>query len=271
MRNSSFVLSVTATAIACFTGWQYSAERNEHISTRAELETVRHELAAARREIAELNKPRPAPPGVAPEPVGTAPRAAAAPLVATAHAEPAPSPAAPPSGHQPAPDETQVPIIANARVSAVGRFVQLTDAQRARLTEKFTREAQGESGTESLETIIGEENAAFYRNQVSRAFERAREESLEKEVLYLSRRLSMNSEQEKAVWNAIRDAEKNVSEELRVRTFKGKLDRMLAEERLKQERTAEALRSILSPEQYQAYLRDLSESSATDFTSLHGD
>lgn len=266
MANSKALtlVSVTATAIACVSGWQYSAERNHRIAAQIALNTTERELAAAHAEIVQL-KEKPVPPLPSPAPVAPAPPQ----VSAAANPSPLPSPESTIGSDNESGEIRQA--AATARVSAIAKFVQLTDDQRERLAEKFKREAQGDSETESLEAIIGEENVTFYRNQVARAFDRARDESIEKEMLYLSRKLSMSRAQEAAVFTAMRDAEKNVDEELRDRTFSGKLERMLAEERLKQERISDALKGILSPEQYQAYLRNLSESSATDFTSLHGE
>ena len=163
------------------------------------------------------------------------------------------------------------------RVSAIEKFVPLTSEQKGRLTQKYRAEREAKaSGTEaqseSLEQILGEENAQYYRQQVNAAFKRMQDEEIEKEVLLVSRQLSLNAAQEESVRSifgkveevveANRGISKNGSPQDRVKT-------MIEENRQRGELRSQELRNILSPDQYQAYLKTQTESAAADVEVFH--
>ena len=163
------------------------------------------------------------------------------------------------------------------RVSAIEKFVPLTADQKGRLTQKYRAEREAkasgiEAQSESLEQILGEENAQYYRQQVNAAFKRMQDEEVEKEVLLVSRQLSLSAAQEENVRSifgkveevveANRGTSKNSSPQDRVKT-------MIEENRQRGELRSQELRNILSPEQYQAYLKTQTESAAADVEVFH--
>lgn len=98
------------------------------------------------------------------------------------------------------------------RISAIEKFVPLSDEQKERLREKYTKERAGEGeGAESLEDILGAESAAFYRERVQAAFKKVQDEEVEREVVWLSRTLSLSKEQEGSVRTILANVEAEVS------------------------------------------------------------
>src|SRR5690606_26844475 len=80
-----------------------------------------------------------------------------------------------------------------AKISAISKFVPIDQSQIERLREKFTLENDpNNTSAESLEAIIGQENANFYKEQRKKAFDRATQIAIEKEVLYVARRLALD-------------------------------------------------------------------------------
>ena len=160
------------------------------------------------------------------------------------------------------------------RVSAIEKFVPITDDQRQRLTSKFQAEAQGANDTDSLESILGDENTRFYRQQVAAAFEKVQQEELDKEVVWLSRQLTLTPEQEQKVNEVFEEIERELSDaqdgehgtggnsQERVRT-------MIEENRRRRELRAEKLRGVLSPDQSQMFSRVEAESSSSDMEVFH--
>jgi hypothetical protein len=165
------------------------------------------------------------------------------------------------------------------KVSAIEKFVPLNDEQRQKLRDKFEREAgvpSGENpGTESLEEIIGEDNARFYRQQVKAAFERVQEEEIDREIVWLSRQLALSQDQEAAVRSVFEVVERQIDEEGAVdeqnvaRSPGERVKAMVAENRKRTEFRNEQLKPVLSGEQYEAYLRTQAESSASDVELFH--
>ena len=104
------------------------------------------------------------------------------------------------------------------------------------------------------------------------AFKRMQDEEVEKEVLLVSRQLSLSAAQEENVRSifgkveevveANRGTSKNSSPQDRVKT-------MIEENRQRGELRSQELRNILSPEQYQAYLKTQTESAAADVEVFH--
>jgi len=164
------------------------------------------------------------------------------------------------------------------RISAIEKFVPLSEAQRERLREKYDREgAATESGedasTESLEQILGEEGAAYYRGQVQAAFKRVRDEEVDREVVWLSRKLALSAEQERGLQGVLARVEEQLSGERShseaSRSPGERVKAMIADNRQRNELRNQELRGILTPDQYQAYLRMEAESAASDVEIFH--
>ena len=168
------------------------------------------------------------------------------------------------------------------RISAIERFIPLSDEQRTRLQAKFTedRRAQDEgreSNAESLDDIVGEDEARGYREQVNAAFQRVRDEELEKNSLWMARKLGLSAEQEQRMRSVFEEVEQAVEAEYPPtqvgsgETAQTRVLRMIAENKRRVELRANRLRQVLAPDQYEAYMRAESESSASDMAVFHGD
>jgi hypothetical protein len=164
------------------------------------------------------------------------------------------------------------------KVSAIEKFVPLNDEQRQRLREKFDRESSAppgeESGAESLEDIVGAENARFYREQVKAAFKRVQDEEIDREVVWLSRQLALSPDQERSMRSVFEVIERRLNDEGTEGGEHGgspqeRVKTMVSENRRRNELRNEELKSVLSPEQYEAYLRTNAESSAADVEIFH--
>lgn len=166
------------------------------------------------------------------------------------------------------------------RVSAIEKFVPLTEEQRNRLVAKFQEESRaGQAGEESraekLEEILGDENARYYREQVKAAFERVQNEETEKEVLWLSRQLNLAPEQERSMRAVFLDVERTVESEFGPSSHGSKtspqerVKAMIAESKRRRALRSEKLQAVLPPDKYQAYLRSEAESAASDVEVFH--
>jgi hypothetical protein len=166
-------------------------------------------------------------------------------------------------------------------VSAIEKFVPLSDAQRERLRRSFQLQSEGgESATdaETLEQVIGDENARFYRQQVANAFRKYRDEQVERDVVWLTRQLSLSSPQERDVQGIFSSIEEELSGAGHPGGGRGGstssvtgFSAVVSESRRRSELRAERLKPVLTPDQYQAYLRQEAESSASDVQVFHGE
>jgi hypothetical protein len=181
---------------------------------------------------------------------------------------------------QTGPTDEERKEIVSWRVSAVEKFVPLTEDQKNRLSSKFEEEqrarAAGEEPQgESLEEILGEENAGFYREQVKAAFQRMEHEENEREVVWLARQLNLSDAQEQAVTSVFRSVEESIDREFgtlqhgAASSPQDRVKRMIAENKRRAQLRSEQMRAVLSPEQYQQYLRSEAESSAADVEVFH--
>jgi hypothetical protein len=166
------------------------------------------------------------------------------------------------------------------RVSAIEKFVPLSDEQRQQLTEKFKEEQNAqeegrESEAEPLEAIIGAESADVYRQQVKAAFERVQNEELDKEVVWMSRKLALSAQQEQAMRTAFASVESEIDSEFGGQhggdnsSPQARVTRMIAENKKRVQLRAEALKKVLSPEQYTAYAETEAQSAASDMEVFH--
>ena len=186
------------------------------------------------------------------------------------------------SDHQHASSESADDEAVRWRVSAIEKFVPLDDQQRERLQRKFAGDAVGESdgegSSETLEEILGEENARFYTEQVSAAFTRYRQREIESEVLWFSRRLALSSEQEQSMRDVFSGVEQqlqgpsdpsNAPDANSATSARQGVKEMIAENRSRAELRSQQLKSVLTPEQYQNFLKAEAESPQRDMETFH--
>lgn len=163
------------------------------------------------------------------------------------------------------------------RVSAIEKFVPLTADQKEQLTRKYRAEREAktsgsEARSQSLEQILGEDNARYYRQQVNAAFKRMQDEEMEKDVLLISRQLSLDAAQEESVRAVFAKVEEVVEANKGVGKDESAHDRvktMIEENRQRSELRNREMQNILSSEQYKAYLKTQTESSAADVEVFH--
>ncbi len=170
--------------------------------------------------------------------------------------------------------EPQFDEALNWKISAIEKFVPLSDEQKERLREKYTKERAGEGeGAESLDDILGTEGASFYRERVQSAFKKVQDEEVEREVVWLSRTLSLSKEQEGSVRTILANVEAEVSKggahAQSGATPQERVREMIAQNRRRSDLRSEQLRRVLTPEQFQAYLQAEAESSASDVEIFH--
>ena len=167
------------------------------------------------------------------------------------------------------------------RVSAIAKFVELTDEQKDQLEQKYreekkAREEGRESQAETLEAIIGQDKATEYRQQVQAAFARVRNEELDKESVWIARKLSLSSDQERSMRVVFADVEAQIENEFGDNTQgvalspQQRVTRMIAENKRRLELRSAALQKILSPEQHTAYVQTEAQSSSADVEVFHG-
>ncbi|MEY4669726.1 MAG: hypothetical protein RL518_2425 [Pseudomonadota bacterium] len=164
------------------------------------------------------------------------------------------------------------------RISAIEKFVPLTPEQKERLREKYEREsaARGsgeEVETESLDDILGAENASYYREQVQAAFRRVQNEEIERESVWLSRKLGLTAEQESSVRQLFERVESEVSEAQDHGQARGspqeRVQQLIAENRRRSELRNAELARVLSPEQFKTYVQLEAQSSTSDVEVFH--
>ncbi len=169
-----------------------------------------------------------------------------------------------------------------SRVAAIGKMVPLSPEQTERLRSKYTAEARArktgaQSDTESLESIIGDSNAQFYKEQVRNAFQRAHDQELDRDIFYLSRKLNFSPEQESAIRKLMEESDTHVENKFRAErdspqfqndpAFRVRL--MIKENQFQSDWLAQQIKGILSPDQYQAYIQEEAESSSADMGLMH--
>lgn len=147
-----------------------------------------------------------------------------------------------------------------AKISSIAKFIPLTDDQLRRLNEKYTAELDpSNTNTEGLEAIIGKENSDFYREQRKNAFEKVLKESIEKEILFVSRKLVLDETQEQLFRQAYLDAEnqirtareQNAANKSNIST----LEKLVLEEKERSRILSENVKNFLNQQQYQEFLK----------------
>ena len=187
-------------------------------------------------------------------------------------------PAAERSDGSPDDDEKRVADEATRwRISAIEKFVPLSADQKSRLKTKYDAERSAkqtgeDASAESLEQILGTESAAYYREQVRASFERAKNEEVEREVVWLARKLALSERQEESVRRVLAEVEQgrnDISHDSPAGSPQERLRVMIEENRRKAEKRNELLQQILTPDQYQAYLASEADSAAADIEVFH--
>lgn len=194
-----------------------------------------------------------------------------------------------PSGHEHSQVETQhtqgdfKPADERAvswQISAIEKFVPLSDDQKDKLRGKFLEEREArregrESSAESLDAIIGEASAAAYRQQVQSAFERVQNAELEKETVWLSRQLALSDEQERGMRSVFAEVEAQVRAQFGGAEVGNKLSaqervsRLLAENKKRTQLRAEGLQKILNADQQKRYAEQQAQSPDADMEIFH--
>ncbi|MFN8390620.1 MAG: hypothetical protein U0136_10045 [Bdellovibrionota bacterium] len=175
----------------------------------------------------------------------------------------------------PAEDTDRTRFRVNARISAIEKFVQVSDSQRERLQQKFSDELANRKTadqTETLDDILGAENAQYYRDQVKQAVARAKDEESERELYYQSRKLGLSAEQEDQFRTALQSTEAQVEQQSpssENADMHARMQQMLREEALREQLLDERLAQILTAEQYQRYIEQRQQSSSADFQVFH--
>jgi len=277
LLTASTVLFATAAGAAV---WKW--QKAEQLIGRLNTQIVTLQLAAlsSREHPKSLPSPLSAPTSSAPAPALEASSSSAA---------------AQPSPEEETSDEERSDrrrdFRVNARLSTVEKFIPLTDEQRKALADLFNRdvpwrEQPGENERDEFAEIVGKENAQYYRDQMKQAFEQAEAESQEKEVLYMSKRLSLSPEQEAQVTAIMKDVSTQVRESLRVAAKDlnqpegtaggganrgGRIRRILAENSMRQEMLNQQLQNVLTPEQYRLYLEQQANSTDNRFQVWHNE
>ena len=159
------------------------------------------------------------------------------------------------------------------KVSAIEKFVPLTEEQRERLRDTYAQEKQGEEEAETLDDILGSESAKYYREQVQAAFKRVQDEEVEREVVWLSRKLSLSAEQEASVKTILSNVEDEVrkdgSHASSSSTPQDRVKNMITENRRRTVLRNEQLKQVLTPDQFRSYLQSEAESSSADVEVFH--
>jgi hypothetical protein len=160
------------------------------------------------------------------------------------------------------------------KISAIEKFVPLSDEQKERLRDKFIKERAGEvEDAESLDDILGAESAAFYRERVQAAFKKVQDEEVAREVVWLARTLSLSDAQEASVRAILSNVEAEISKEQNHgqsgSTPQERVRSMIAQNKRRSELRNEQLKRVLTPEQFQSYLQGEAESSASDVEIFH--
>jgi hypothetical protein len=163
------------------------------------------------------------------------------------------------------------------KISAIEKFVPLSATEKERLRKKYIAERDARANgqdpqTESLDEILGVENARYYREQVNAAFKRMQDAEVEKEVLLVSRQLSLSPEQEEGIRSVFVSVEKTIQEEGGQRqegTAHERVKTMVEENKRRDALRREELQKILRPEQYERYLAMQAESPASDVEVFH--
>lgn len=165
------------------------------------------------------------------------------------------------------------------RVSAVEKFIPLSEEQKNRLKEKYREDQQAknegrESEAESLSDIVGEDNAALYRQQVQDAFQRVQSEELEKEIVWVSRKLNLSEVQEQSMQSTFDAIEMALRAEFAplMESASSPAQRvmvMIQENKKRRDLRAESAKDILTPEQYNEFLALEAQSSAADMEVFH--
>lgn len=180
----------------------------------------------------------------------------------------------------PAADEkkSDVPSPSQWRISAIEKFLPLTAEQRSRLEESYRVKESGGEG-ETLEQIVGVDNAKYYREQVSNAFRKVAEQELEKEVVFTARKLGLTADQESRLREVFSGIESEIgaadqasnqgAAPKRGSTPAERVKQMVEESKRRNALRAERVKDTLTPEQYQQFLKDQAESPDSDMQVFH--
>ena len=146
------------------------------------------------------------------------------------------------------------------KIASIAKFVPLSPLQEDRLRNKFFSESNPNNPpAETLDDIIGRQSAEFYREERRKAFERVLQNSIEKEVLFIARRLALDEVQEEALRKIYFEAEELIRAKRELQSdeekaAKSTMQRLIEEEKLRNKLLTEKVRNILDDSRYDEYI-----------------
>lgn len=158
------------------------------------------------------------------------------------------------------------------KLNAIEQFVPLTEDQTERLRDKYSLEFTPGVRGESLEAILGKEQATFLNDQRDKAFERGQQEAREREVFFWSRKLSLTPTQESFFLNALDDTETEIEKwkhEQKARSLQARTLLFFEETKRRRELLREKLGDVLSKDQMDTYVEQEAQSAAADVELWH--
>lgn len=167
-----------------------------------------------------------------------------------------------------------------SRIASISKFVPLSEEQKNRLEEKFRIELdphkREQEKSETLDSILGQDTANFYRERRKSAFDKVLQEEIEKEVLLLSRRLGFSSTEEdevQSIYLGVEEEVRKLRSSYAVPREKNRnheiLKRMIEEQRLRNTLLAQRMKEVLNEERYLRYLEYQANSSGQEMELWH--
>lgn len=161
------------------------------------------------------------------------------------------------------------------RLAAIEKLVPLTDEQREELRDKFSyRSKDPLTPQRTVDEILGKESAAIYAEAKSRARARVKSESLEKDVLYISRRLNLSQKEEENLRDVVFQVDAEIEEQKDkdpVASPYAGFSKYLELERLRRDLLQKQLQQFLDTQKFNDYLKLQAESADVEIEMWHGE
>ncbi len=165
------------------------------------------------------------------------------------------------------------------KLGAISRIVSLSDQERQELRDLFLNDHDNTSDQQLLTQVIGEERAEFYKETREQAFSKGRQEELEKEALYLSRKLDLEPAEEQSLRSVLTEIDDEISEWRRARSQQlgeqsgaapgVKMQVLIEEIIVRRDLMKSRLSTLLGADKFKQYLQLEAESSAADMETFH--
>lgn len=184
---------------------------------------------------------------------------------------PAPSPTSPTTSRK----HTVPEEIINWRLSAIEKLVPLSDDQKKELRNKFSKRNNDPlTPQRTVDEILGKESAAIYAEAKSRARARVKSEGLEKDVLYISRRLGLSPQDEEHLRESVFIVDAQIEEQKEkdpVASPYAGFSKYIELERLRRDLLQKQLQQFLDAQKYEEYLKLQAESADVEIEMWHGE